>query len=312
MWMSCGHCKTFARYCRRDDGRFVPSILVFPEMFIRLHQRARKCPTNMCGNQTATQIWKIPNHERDPAKRCCFPQIPRCHLPYGLKYPQARIHTSFLFATIKGLSQFTKVRWCAHLTAHDGSSFFVEAICAVQSCCTTISNSGWNFHKTAPIVSLNWFSESQGKRSLSFFRIFAMLFLMLFSRKVVYDDIIHCSFLECTTPPLLTASLLIVGTPHAGRMNVDANQGPKRFNLGEVVVVEMFVDQTQISLDGLPFIQSVLCGFETRNHTKVWMPCGHIPQNICGILRDSFVWNIVLPWLEKELKSQKMANHKNT
>ena len=30
----------------------------------------------------------------------------------------------------------------------------------------------------------------------------------------------------------------------------------------------------------------------TRSHTKVWMPYGHIPQQICGILHERFVWNI--------------------
>ena len=29
-----------------------------------------------------------------------------------------------------------------------------------------------------------------------------------------------------------------------------------------------------------------------RSHTKVWMPCRIIPQQICGILQERFVWNI--------------------
>ncbi len=87
LWLPCGLTRQNCRILQGYSGILSEPFLIF--LKCQLHQRVRKCPTiapSTWGHQIAMvwgQIWKIPHHKRDLAKRWFMPQMPSSNSPSG-------------------------------------------------------------------------------------------------------------------------------------------------------------------------------------------------------------------------------------
>ncbi len=143
------HCSQHQRICMQICAKIC---FCMCELDLIFHQGVRKCPT-IPSPETMKQlphrkIWKIPNHERDIAKRWCILQIPHWNMPSG--------QTVWLFRSKQNANQWPmNVKRCiyAHVSAHEHAQLLytqtrtphrVQMELAMRSSCKAVLARQWD------------------------------------------------------------------------------------------------------------------------------------------------------------------------